>query len=110
MLGSDESILGILVTDPDGKHLAYAGKNASENVVLTDEGEIKRIGAMDLLGLRLAPRPEQNSGREEYVAYAYENFKIIVTELKNPSLVIGVKVTRSTNVEYVVNKVLQKYR
>ena len=56
------------------------------------------------------PRPEQNAGKEEYVVYAYENFKILITELKNPPFVIGVKLPRAVNLEYVMNKVLLPYR
>ena len=107
---SDDSILGILISDSEGNHLAYSARQAPGTVPLKDDADIKRIGAMELLGLRLAPRPEQNAGKEEYVAYAYENFKILITELKNPPFVIGVKLPRAVNLEYVMNKVLLPYR
>ena len=110
ILASDHSILGVMVMDSEGNNLAYSGRQGTGNVALTDKAELNRIGSMELLSLRLAPRPGQNSGDEEYVAYAYQNFKIVITELKDPPFVVGLKVTRSSNVEYLMSAVLKKHR
>lgn len=107
---SDDSVLGVIVSDTEGHHLAYAGREGSGAALLTDRDEIRRLGANEFLGLKLTPRPGQNSGPTEYVAYVYENFKLVIMELKTPPCVVGLKLTRSTNVEYVVYRTLRKYR
>ena len=110
ILASDEAVLGIVVADSEGSYLAYAGKEEREAKVLTDQDQIRRIGTKEFLGLRLAPRPGQDSGEVEYLSYVYENFRLVITELRNPRFIVGVKLTRSSNVEFVWHKVLLKYR
>ncbi|MDA4128197.1 MAG: hypothetical protein OK422_01835 [Thaumarchaeota archaeon] len=110
LLNADDAILGIIITNEKGRALVYLGKQGSSTKVVVDEREIKRIGVVEFMALKMAPRPGQDTGKSEYVMFVYEKFKILVTELKKPRLVIGLKLTRSSNVEYIMHKVLKKYR
>jgi hypothetical protein len=110
LISSDDSVLGVLVSDAEGRALAYAAKDTSGVRVLTDLDEIKRIGVVETLGMRLASRPGQDTGEVEYVNYVYEKFQIAITELRKPAFVVGLKLRRASNAGDVVQKIQQRYR
>ena len=58
----------------------------------------------------MSERPGQDTGNTEYVMYVYEKVKIFVTELTDGDFILGMKLTRSSNSEYILNKVLRDFR
>jgi len=102
--------LGIIISDGKGKTLAYLSKNPSSTRTAIEAAEIERLGLVEFLGLELAPRPGQDAGDPEYMAYVYERWKILVTTLRKPRCVAGLKLARSSNMEYIIHRVLQRYR
>jgi len=99
----------VLVSDAEGRALAYAAKDSSGIRVLTDLDDVKRIGVVETLGMRLASRPGQDSGEVEYVSYVYEKFQIAITELRRRGFIAGLKLRRSSNAGDVMKKVQQRY-
>jgi hypothetical protein len=101
--------LGIIISDRNGNTLAYLGKGLSATKTKIEAAEIKRLGLVEFLGLELAPRPRQDAGKSEYMAYVYERWKILVIELRKPRCVAGLKLARSSNMEYIL-RLLERYR
>jgi len=99
-----------MVSDAEGRALAYAAKDGSGVRVLTDLDEIKRIGVVETLGMRLAARPGQDTGEVEYVNYVYEKFQITITELRKPGFIVGLKLRRASSAGDVVKKIQQRYK
>jgi hypothetical protein len=110
ILASDDAILAILLSDFNGNPLVYVAKKGRGAKTITDKKEIRRISFVETFGLKLAPRPGQASGKVDYYAYVYQNFKLVVTRLSKPLAVASLKLTQSSNTEYVVYKILQRYR
>ena len=101
-LALDDSILAVILTDEKGVGLAYVSRDDSETRHSLSEEEIRRIGTVEFLGVKLAPRPGQDAGEFEYAAYVYQRFKVLITQLRTPPWVVGLKLTRSSNLEYVL--------
>ena len=109
ILSADDAVLAVIVSDPKGLSLAYVVRENTKTRVLTDKNEIKRLGLVELLALKLGSRPNQDFGEIKYLAYVYESFKLVVAELRSPPSVVGLKITRSSNTEYLVDKVLREH-
>jgi hypothetical protein len=107
LLALDDSILATIIVDDKGKGLAYINRQNPEAEAALGEEEIGRIGLVEFLGAGMAPRPGQQTGNFEYVAYVYERFKIMIVESYESKWVIGLRLARSSNMEYVF-RLLQK--
>jgi len=108
ILKLDDVILAVIITDATGSNLAYLSKGSPAAKPPPTKKEDERIGVVEFLRLSMAPRPGQDSGEVEYLAYVYQRFKIVIAALKKPKLVVGLKLARSSNAEYVFNTVLRK--
>jgi hypothetical protein len=101
LLALDDSILATIIVDDKGKGLTYINRQNPEAEAALGEEEIGRIGLVEFLGVRMVPRPGQQTGNFEYVAYVYERFKIMIVESHESKWVIGLRLARSSNMEYV---------
>jgi hypothetical protein len=63
LLDADDGILGILVVDQKGNSLAYLNRSGNVGADSIDEQEIRRIGVVEFMALRMADRPGQKRGR-----------------------------------------------
>jgi hypothetical protein len=110
LMDSDGAIIGMIVVDKKGKALAYSSRTKKGIKGGFGSEETKRVGIVEYMALGLAPRPGQDTGPSEYVMFVYEKNKILVTELPRFGVIIGAMLTRSSNAEFILNRVLTKFK
>src|SRR5713226_940658 len=110
LMASDTGVLAVLISDRKGKAFAYESQPGSRGSEIPEAKENERIAMVEFMALKMSERPGQDTGKTEYVMYAYEKAKIFVTELRGGDFILGLKLTRSSNAEYILNKVLRDFR
>ena len=110
LIDSDTAVLAVLIFDREGKAFAYESQPHARGSEKPGAKEIDRIALVELVALKMGERPGQDTGKTDYVMYVYEKVKIFVTELRDADFILGMKLTRSSNAEYILNKVLKDFR
>jgi hypothetical protein len=110
LMASDTAMLAVLISDRKGKAFAYEGQPRARASEIPGAKEIERIAMVEFMALKLSERPGQDTGNTEYVVYVYEKFKILVSELRGGDFILGARLTRSSNSEYILNKLLRDFR
>jgi len=110
LVASDTAVLAVMISDREGKAFAYETQQGARGSERPGAKEIDRIAVVEFMALKMSERPGQDTGNTEYVMYVYEKVKIFVTELTDGDFILGMKLTRSSNSEYILNKVLRDFR
>jgi hypothetical protein len=99
LLNLHESILATIVSDDKGESLAYTKKNPEGGAAL-EKAEIRRIGFVEFLGVKMAPRPGQHTWDIRVCSVYLGEVQDYDRPIEQTS-VGGLRLARSSNMEYV---------
>lgn len=108
LVDCDPAILSLLVIDKSGRVIAVErSKRLSEADFLSDD-LVPKFGVLAKLIIGAASNATPLLGRMEFLIGAFKNEKVILMNLSEYDLTLGMRVARSATAEYVYRKIAER--
>lgn len=106
ILSIDDSIDAVSIMDMKGNTLASASKESLYGTKYQISKDIKDMGGdWAIVVLGMTQRMDQSFGSTEAIVSLHKKSKLIVVPISSHRLLIGLVVFRSSNEEYIINKI-----
>jgi hypothetical protein len=108
VIDCDPSILSLIVLDKLGRVVCVErSTRLAKSDYLSDE-MVPKFGVLAKLIIGAAGNATALMGRMEFIIGAFKNEKVLLVNLQEYEMALAMRIARSSNAEYVVNKISER--
>lgn len=105
VIDCDPSILSLIVLDKFGKVLAVERSLRLDQADYLSDDLVPKFGVVAKLIVGAAANATELMGRMEFLIGAFKNQKVLLINLHEYEMTLGIRIARSSNAEYLNNKI-----
>ena len=105
VLDCDPAILSLIVLDRQGQVLAVERSERLSQEEKVDDDVIPKLGVVAKLIIGAANNAVEYMGRMQYLIGGFKHQTVLLINLQEFNMVLGIRLARSSSAEYIYNKI-----
>jgi len=105
VLDSDTAVHSLMVLDRTGQVLAVERSSRLPEGEYIDDDVLPKLAVVGKLIIGAAVNAAEFMGRLQFIVGSFKNQKVLLMDLQEYSMVLAMRLARSSNAEYVCNKI-----